>query len=51
VPIFPTYRHDGADVARTLEAVQAAYALMDAADGDYEGRLEGRPPGSVFRSH
>jgi glutamate-1-semialdehyde aminotransferase len=53
VPIFPTYRHDDADVARTLEAVEAAYAVMDAAhaDGDYEGRLEGRPPGSVFRSH
>jgi glutamate-1-semialdehyde 2,1-aminomutase/spore coat polysaccharide biosynthesis protein SpsF len=53
VPIFPTYRHDGGDVARTLDAVEAAYALMDAAhaDGDYEGRLEGRPPGSVFRTH
>ena len=53
VPIFPTYRHDAGDVARTLEAVEAAYALMAAAhaDGDYEGRLEGRPPGSVFRSH
>jgi glutamate-1-semialdehyde aminotransferase len=53
VPIFPTYRHDGGDVARTLDAVEAAYALMNAAhaDGDYERRLEGRPPGSVFRSH
>lgn len=53
VPMFPTFRHDEADIAQTLDAVQAAFALMERAhvEGDLERHLAGRPPGSVFRRH
>lgn len=53
VPIFPTFRHDTADVHQTLDTVQAAFSVMQAAheDGDYAGRLTGAAPGSVFRRH
>ncbi len=52
-PIFTTYSHSEADIARTLEAVEAAFARMEAAHarGDVEAELEGRAPGVVFRSH
>ena len=52
-PIFPTYSHTPRDIARTLDAVEAAFARMEHAyrDGDIESHLEGRPPGVVFRSH
>jgi glutamate-1-semialdehyde aminotransferase len=51
VPIFPTYSHDDDDVRKTLDAVEAAFERMDAANGtgDYEAHLEGLPPGAVFR--
>jgi glutamate-1-semialdehyde aminotransferase len=53
VPIFPTYRHRASDVRQTLDAVEAAFARMQAAheEGDYARHLEGVPPGAVFRSH
>jgi glutamate-1-semialdehyde aminotransferase len=53
VPIFPTYRHSEADVRQTLDAAEAAFARIAAAesDGDYAAHLEGAPPGSVFRTH
>ena len=52
-PIFPSYRHTEADVRQTLEAAAAAFARMEEAHGtgDYAAHLEGRPPGTVFRSH
>jgi glutamate-1-semialdehyde aminotransferase len=52
-PIFTTYSHSEQDIARTLEAVEAAFEHMDGAHrhGDVESRLEGRAPGVVFRSH
>jgi glutamate-1-semialdehyde aminotransferase len=53
VPIFPTYSHTERDIAVTLEAVEAAFECMEEAHraGDVQARLEGRPPGVVFRSH
>jgi glutamate-1-semialdehyde aminotransferase len=53
VPMFPTYSHSEADVARTLEVVAAALEEMEDAygSGDVAGRLDGAPPGAVFRSH
>jgi glutamate-1-semialdehyde aminotransferase len=52
-PIFPTYSHTVQDIALTLEAVEVAFALMQAAcgAGDIALRLEGRVPGEVFRKH
>jgi glutamate-1-semialdehyde aminotransferase len=52
-PIFTTYSHSEDDVARTLDAIDAAFARMDVAyrQDDVQTRLEGRPPGAVFRSH
>ena len=51
--MFPTYSHTAEDIALTLEAVEVAFALMQAAcdAGDIELRLEGRAPGEVFRKH
>ncbi|HYM45167.1 MAG TPA: aminotransferase class III-fold pyridoxal phosphate-dependent enzyme [Solirubrobacteraceae bacterium] len=53
VPIFTTYSHTEADVAHTLEAVEAAFERMERAHraGEVEAHLEGRAPGAVFRSH
>jgi glutamate-1-semialdehyde aminotransferase len=53
VPIFPTYSHTEADVAATLAAVEAAFERMESAHaaGEVAARLEGTPPGGVFRSH
>ncbi len=53
VPIFPTYSHTEDDIARTLDAVAAAFERMDEAHraGEVEAHLEGRAPGVVFRSH
>ncbi|HXA53445.1 MAG TPA: aminotransferase class III-fold pyridoxal phosphate-dependent enzyme [Solirubrobacteraceae bacterium] len=52
-PIFTTYSHTRADITRTLEVVEAAFACMESAHGRGElaARLEGRAPGAVFRSH
>jgi glutamate-1-semialdehyde aminotransferase len=52
-PIFITYSHSEADIARTLEVVELAFARMDDAcrGGEVEARMEGRPPDVVFRSH
>jgi glutamate-1-semialdehyde aminotransferase len=51
-PIFTTYSHSERDVARTLEAVEAAFERMESAysRGAVAERLEGRAPGAVFRS-
>lgn len=53
VPIFPTYSHSERDIAQTLEAVEAAFELMEKAYtiGEVEAQLDGRAPGVVFRSH
>lgn len=53
VPIFPTFSHAEDDVTRTLAVVQAAFEQMEAAytAGNVAARLEGTPPGAVFRSH
>jgi glutamate-1-semialdehyde 2,1-aminomutase/spore coat polysaccharide biosynthesis protein SpsF len=53
VPIFPAYRHSAADVRQTLDAAAAAFERMEEAHraGDYAAHLEGRAPGTVFRSH
>jgi glutamate-1-semialdehyde aminotransferase len=53
VPIFPTYSHTEQDISQTLAAVEAAFEVMEEAhnSGDAQARLEGRAPGSVFRSH
>jgi glutamate-1-semialdehyde aminotransferase len=52
-PIFTTYSHSERDVARTLVAVEAAFACMESAysRGELAERLDGRAPGAVFRSH
>jgi glutamate-1-semialdehyde aminotransferase len=52
-PIFMTYSHGEDDVALTLDAIETAFARMDAAhrQGDIQAHLDGRPPGVVFRSH
>jgi glutamate-1-semialdehyde aminotransferase len=52
-PIFTTYSHDEDDIARTLETVRAAFAIMEEAylNADVGARLEGTAPGGVFRSH
>jgi glutamate-1-semialdehyde aminotransferase len=52
-PIFISYSHSEQDVARTLEAVAAAFEYMDAAnrDGDVLRHLEGRAPSVVFRKY
>jgi len=53
VPMFPTYSHSVDDVAQTLSAVASAFEQMDAAHaaGDILARIDGVPPGGVFRSH
>ena len=53
VPMFPTYSHSEADIERTLAVVQVAFEKMEAAynNDDIAGKLEGTPPGGVFRSH
>jgi glutamate-1-semialdehyde aminotransferase len=53
VPVFPTYTHSEADVARTIAVVEAAFERMEAAHvaGDVVANLEGKPPNVVFRSH
>ncbi len=53
VPMFPTYSHTAADIERTLDVVQAAFEHMEAAytAGDTAEKLDGTPPGGVFRSH
>jgi glutamate-1-semialdehyde aminotransferase len=52
-PIFTTYSHSPRDIARTLDAAQAAFARMEQAyrAGELESQLEGQAPGVVFRSH
>jgi glutamate-1-semialdehyde aminotransferase len=52
-PIFTTYSHSEADIERTLEVVELAFARMDEAyrGGEVEARMEGRSPDVVFRSH
>jgi glutamate-1-semialdehyde 2,1-aminomutase len=52
-PMFPTYSHTPQDIAFTLDAAEAAFALMEMAysAGDIETHMEGRTPGVVFRSH
>jgi glutamate-1-semialdehyde aminotransferase len=52
-PIFPTYSHSEADVTRTLAVAEVAFERMEAAyvAGAVAARLEGVPPGVVFRSH
>jgi glutamate-1-semialdehyde aminotransferase len=52
-PIFPTYSHTSDDIEQTLRTIADAFEVMDSAiaSGAPEKRLEGRPPGVVFRSH
>jgi len=52
-PIFTTYSHSEDDIARTLEAIAAAFTRMEAAhrQGNVQAHLEGCPPGEVFRTH
>ncbi len=52
-PMFPTYSHTPRDIDRTLTVVEAAFARMEEAHrgGDVEAHLEGRAPGTVFRSY
>ena len=52
-PVFTTYSHDEGDIAHTLETVQAAFEIMEAAHSQdaVEANLEGRAPSVVFRSH
>jgi glutamate-1-semialdehyde aminotransferase len=53
VPIFPSYSHSEEDVARTIAVVEAAFEQIETAyiAGDVAARLEGTPPGAIFRSH
>lgn len=53
VPMFPSYSHTEDDVARTVAVVAEAFEQMEAAHlaGDLAARLQGTPPGAVFRSH
>ncbi len=53
VPIFPTYSHSRSDIERTLAVAAAAFEEMESAhsSGDLAARLDGAPPGAVFRSH
>ena len=52
-PIYPCFRHGEGELRQTLDAVEAAFELMERAhaEGDYAGRLEGLPPQQVFRKH
>jgi glutamate-1-semialdehyde 2,1-aminomutase/spore coat polysaccharide biosynthesis protein SpsF len=52
-PILPTYSHTSDDIAETLRAIADAFEVMERAlaSGDPAQLLEGRPPGTVFRSH
>jgi glutamate-1-semialdehyde 2,1-aminomutase/spore coat polysaccharide biosynthesis protein SpsF len=50
-PIFITYAHTEADIDKTLEAVAESFDVLVGAvsDGRILDRLEGPPPGVVFR--
>ena len=52
-PIFTTYSHSSDDIEETLRVIADAFEVMESAlaSGNPEQRLEGRPPGTVFRSH
>ncbi len=53
VPIFPTYSHTSEDIEQTLRTIADAFEVLESAiaSGDPAKRLEGQPPGVVFRSH